>query len=192
MQRIYEPCSRELISPDEKRLLTPYGHSSHVNEQFVDYCEPRNVAFFCLPRHSTHLLLPLQIGHFGPLQHYEIGLDECFRDHGENFGPTPFQFVLKRVGKPIAWLTLSVPYALLALYSLTLAPSSNLEPNLKLKENSNQSRTHHTLSASYTSKRMLPLHLLRQRHWGRLATSFFASLMLLNRASSRYGGNCKC
>ena len=124
-----------------------------------------------------------------------LELTSAFATMAKTLAPhlsTLFQFVLKRVGKPIAWLILSVPYALLALYSLALAPSSNLGPNLKLKENSNQSRRHHTLSASYTSKRMLPLHLLRQRHWGRFAISFFASLMLLNRASSRYGGNCKC
>ena len=61
------------------------------------------------------LLLPLQVGHFGLLQHYYgIGVDDCFRNHEENIGfaPQHFQFILKRVGKPTAWLILSVPFAL--------------------------------------------------------------------------------
>ena len=94
LQRIYEPYSRKLISPGEKRLLMLDGHSSHVNEQFIDFCESHNVALFCLPPHSTHLLQLLDIGLFGPLQHYyEIGIDDYFCDRGGDFGFAPQHFL---------------------------------------------------------------------------------------------------
>ena len=94
LRRVYEPYSRKLISPGEKRLLILDGHFSHVNEQFIDFCESHNVALFCLPPHSTHLLQPLDVGLFGPLQHfYGIGIDDYFRDHGENFGFAPQRFL---------------------------------------------------------------------------------------------------
>ena len=79
-------------------------------------------------------------------------------------------------------------FALPALYPLTLASLPNLhQVELKLKEKLNQFylRGHHTPSASYASKRMLPLPLLRQRRRARSAISLFASLMLLNRALLR-------
>ena len=82
--------SRKLISPGEKRLLILDGHFSHVNEQFIDFCE----SHICLPPHSTHLLQPLDIGLFGTLQHYyEIGIDECFCDRGADFGFAPQHFL---------------------------------------------------------------------------------------------------
>ena len=52
------------------------------------------MALFCLPPHSTHLLQPLDVGLFGPLQHfYGIGIDEHFRDYGESPGFAPQHFL---------------------------------------------------------------------------------------------------
>ena len=49
---------------------------------------------FCLPPHSTRLLKPLDVGLFGPLQHYYgIGIDEHFRGHGESIGFAPQCFL---------------------------------------------------------------------------------------------------
>ena len=95
LRRFYEPHSQMLISPGKERLLIPDGHSSHVNKQLIDFCESHNVALFWLSPHSTHLLQPLDIGLFGPLQHfYRIGIDDYFRDHGENFGLVCFDYFI--------------------------------------------------------------------------------------------------
>jgi len=50
------------------RLLIMDGHTSHVSWQFFDYCLEHNIIPLCLPPHSTHLLQPLDVGLFGPLQ----------------------------------------------------------------------------------------------------------------------------
>jgi len=62
------------------RLLILDGHTSHFNWRFFDYCLNVKIIPFCLPAHSTHLLQPLDVGLFSPLQrHYGNGLDEFIR-----------------------------------------------------------------------------------------------------------------
>jgi len=46
------------------------GHYSHVTIEFMEYCEAHQILPYCLPPHSTHLLQPLDVGLFGPLEHY--------------------------------------------------------------------------------------------------------------------------
>jgi len=74
LTEIYHPCSwanaRRLGSSDDKRLLIVDGYSSHVNLRFSEFCDAHNIICFCLPAHSTHLLQPLDVGLFGPLQKY--------------------------------------------------------------------------------------------------------------------------
>jgi len=66
------------------------GHVSHVKWEFFDYCLHRKIVPLCLPRHSTHMLQPLDIGPFSPLQgHYSNNLDESMEgtfDTGINKG----------------------------------------------------------------------------------------------------------
>lgn len=66
------------------RLLLLDGHTSHFNWEFFDLCLNKRIIPFCLPAHSTHLLQPLDVGLFAPLQrHYSNGLDSWFqRNHG--------------------------------------------------------------------------------------------------------------
>ena len=54
--------------PLENTILD--GHGSHITFQFVDYCERNDIILYCLPPHSTHLLQPLDVGLFSPLQHH--------------------------------------------------------------------------------------------------------------------------
>lgn len=54
------------ISP--YRLLIIDGHDSHITLEFVKYCDEANIKPYCLPPHSTHLLQPLDVGLFFPLQ----------------------------------------------------------------------------------------------------------------------------
>ena len=64
----------------EYRLLILDGHTSHFKREFFDYCLNGKILPLCLPAHSTHLLQPLDVGLFGPLQrHYSNGLDSFIR-----------------------------------------------------------------------------------------------------------------
>ena len=107
---------------------------------------------------------------------------------------TFFQFTLRRAERPTARLILSLPFALPALYPSTLASLPNLrvaESKLKEKLNHFYLRRHHTPSASYASKRMLPLPLLRQRRRARSAIfshaveQSFATAEIANSEASR-------
>jgi hypothetical protein len=53
-----------LAIPDCLSLMDP----SHFNWEFFDFYLKNNFYPICLPVHSTHLLQPLDVGLFGPLQ----------------------------------------------------------------------------------------------------------------------------
>lgn len=44
------------------------GHGSHITIEFIEFCLSVNIVAYCLPAHSTHLLQPLDVGLFSPLQ----------------------------------------------------------------------------------------------------------------------------
>ena len=52
------------------RMLLMDNHSSHLTWQFIQYALSRKIVLVALPPHSTHKLQPLDVGCFGPLQHY--------------------------------------------------------------------------------------------------------------------------
>ena len=54
----------------EKRLLVVDGHNSHFSMEFLQFCSHNQIELFCLPPHTTHILQPLDVGLFGPLQKY--------------------------------------------------------------------------------------------------------------------------
>jgi len=51
-------------------LLILDGHHSHINLEFYQYAIDNNIELLCFPSHTTHLLQPLDVGLFGPLQKY--------------------------------------------------------------------------------------------------------------------------
>ncbi len=57
-------------SQHECRLLIVDGHNSHFSTEFIKFCSKKNIELFCLPPHTTHILQPLDVGLFGPLQSY--------------------------------------------------------------------------------------------------------------------------
>jgi hypothetical protein len=60
------------------RLLLVDGHVSHVSWQFFDYALQNRIQPVCLPFKSTHILQPLDVGLFSPLQkYYTNALDEA-------------------------------------------------------------------------------------------------------------------
>ena len=70
-------------APGRKRLIILDGHSSHINWNFCMYCLDNEIILLCLPAHSTHLLQPLDVAVFGPLQHfYGLAVDDFSRQQG--------------------------------------------------------------------------------------------------------------
>ncbi len=68
----------------EYRLLFLDGHSSHINMQFINYCDENKILLMAYPPHSTHRLQPLDVSLFNPLaNYYSQNLDEWLRtSHG--------------------------------------------------------------------------------------------------------------
>ena len=61
-------------------MLILDGHVFHFNWEFFDYCLTAKTIPLFLPAHSTHLVQPLDVGLFSPLQRqYSNRLDEFIR-----------------------------------------------------------------------------------------------------------------
>lgn len=69
-------------SPDQPILLIFDGHKSHVSLPVIDWAKIHNVSLFCLPAHTSHVLQPLDVGCFGPMQH--IYNSKCHKFLREN------------------------------------------------------------------------------------------------------------
>ena len=49
-------------------ILMMDGHKSHISIGLVEWAQERNIVLFILPAHTSHILQPLDVGCFGPLQ----------------------------------------------------------------------------------------------------------------------------
>jgi len=58
------------LRPGKTRLLLCDNHSSHDNYEFYEHCLTNNIALFFFPSHTTHILQPLDVGVFSPLDRY--------------------------------------------------------------------------------------------------------------------------
>jgi len=58
------------LADGEYRLLIIDGHGSHLQLPVHEFCDENRIILACMPPHSTHLLQPLDVGCFQPLQHY--------------------------------------------------------------------------------------------------------------------------
>jgi len=54
----------------DPRLLFVDGHGSHINMEFINDCETRNIIVCAYPPHSTHRLQALDVSLFSPLSTY--------------------------------------------------------------------------------------------------------------------------
>ncbi|XP_053390074.1 uncharacterized protein LOC123531140 isoform X2 [Mercenaria mercenaria] len=65
--------------PDESQpiLLIFDGHRSHINIPVIEWAKQHNIILFVLPAHTSHLLQPLDVGCFGPLQ--RVYNSECHK-----------------------------------------------------------------------------------------------------------------
>jgi len=57
-----------LTSQQQYRFLIIDGCEIHIHIEFVEYCISHRIIAYCLPSHTTHLLQPLDVGLFSPLQ----------------------------------------------------------------------------------------------------------------------------
>ena len=71
LDQVFELRSRPLAGIMEHRILVLDAHSSHINNiEFIEHCIQHNIHLLCLPAHTTHILQPLDIGLFSPLEAY--------------------------------------------------------------------------------------------------------------------------
>jgi len=57
-----------LTSQQQYRVLIINGFEIHIHIEFVEYCISHRIITYCLPSQTTHLLQPLDVGLFSPLQ----------------------------------------------------------------------------------------------------------------------------
>ncbi|OCK91028.1 DDE-domain-containing protein [Cenococcum geophilum 1.58] len=63
----YDKYTRQLVEDAEGNIRS---YRMHLTWQFIQYALSRKIVLVALPPHSTHKLQPLDVGCFGPLQHY--------------------------------------------------------------------------------------------------------------------------
>jgi hypothetical protein len=69
LKNVYHPCSKNRY-PGKTLLLFLDRHDSHITFDFVNFYEKNDIILYFLPAHSSHLLQPLDIRLFSPLQHH--------------------------------------------------------------------------------------------------------------------------
>ena len=68
LQNHFEPATKP--SDNGYRFLVLDGHGSHVTPEFQDFCSNHKIQLLCLPRHTSHMLQPLDVAVFSSLKHY--------------------------------------------------------------------------------------------------------------------------
>ena len=75
----FEPLTRNKANGGGRVLICD-GHDSHISAAFVRHCMANNIWILLLPPHSSHLLQPLDVGIFGPLEKaISVESDKIFR-----------------------------------------------------------------------------------------------------------------
>lgn len=63
------------VSPDHPVLLLFDGHVSHLTLSVNEWAKERGIILFVFPPHCSHILQPMDVGCFGPLE--KIYSKEC-------------------------------------------------------------------------------------------------------------------
>lgn len=91
LEKLFIPYIQREHKRGEWVLLIVDGHNSHFSTDFIQLCERNHIELFCLPAHSTHLLQPLDVVLFAPLQHhYALEIEEFTRTHEESINKRNF------------------------------------------------------------------------------------------------------
>lgn len=56
------------MKADQKALLLLNGHKSHISVGLLQWAKERNIILFIVPAHTSHILQPLDVGCYGPMQ----------------------------------------------------------------------------------------------------------------------------
>lgn len=67
LRRVFEPTTRTKAG-GQSRLLICDGHDSHISGSFIAHCLQNRIILLILPPHTSHLLQPLDVAFFGPLE----------------------------------------------------------------------------------------------------------------------------
>ena len=67
---------------DDPVLLLLDGHKSHVAVDIIEWAQERSIILHILPAHTSHILQPLDVGCYGPLQ--RIYDNECHKTMRQN------------------------------------------------------------------------------------------------------------
>ena len=54
--------------PEQHLLLILDGHKSHISLDLLEWAKERKIILFILPAHTSHILQPLDVSCYGPLQ----------------------------------------------------------------------------------------------------------------------------
>ena len=55
---------------DAQKLVLYDGHRSHIHPDIIEWAKQHNITLFVLPPHTSHILQPLDVGCFGPLEKF--------------------------------------------------------------------------------------------------------------------------
>jgi hypothetical protein len=66
LKQVFDPCTKQKAGYSY-RLLLMDGHGSHLNLEFIEYCDANQIILGIFPPHSTLRLQPLDVGIFSPL-----------------------------------------------------------------------------------------------------------------------------
>jgi hypothetical protein len=53
---------------DDTILILCDGHRSHISVDLVEWAKQQNIVLFVLPPHTSHILQPMDVECFGPMQ----------------------------------------------------------------------------------------------------------------------------
>ena len=71
LTRVFDRATKEKArNGRDPRLLLLDGHGSHLNMEFLNWCDKHNIHVCAYPPHTTHRLQPLDVSVFAPLAAY--------------------------------------------------------------------------------------------------------------------------
>lgn len=68
--------------PNQQIIIIFDGHKSHINVPVLEWAKKNNIILFVLPAHTSHVLQPLDVACYGPLQKiYNYACQKFIREH---------------------------------------------------------------------------------------------------------------
>ncbi|KIO16024.1 hypothetical protein M407DRAFT_86487, partial [Tulasnella calospora MUT 4182] len=65
---VFVPYATARNTSNRPIVLIFDGHGSHTAHEMAEHARKHNIILFCSPPHTTHLLQPLDVNFFGPIQ----------------------------------------------------------------------------------------------------------------------------